>query len=154
MDMLYEVEAMPLFLLLIAVSILEVITGYCLAFNCNVIYPFKIPWLLFTSVLWMLILMCRACYCALRRGNETMQALLCIPYVQTILKELVMSLPPQCTTSDYPPFALPLQFDKYPRSPFYVCFFFTFFCEYQPLFSGYGTSYVNGSSKIITELRV
>lgn len=56
-----------------------------------------------------------------------MQALLRIPYVQTILKELVMSLPPQCTTSDYPPFALPLQFDKYPRSPFYVCFFFYFF---------------------------
>lgn len=43
MDMLYEVEAMPLFLLLIAVSILEVITGYCLGFNSNVIYPFKIP---------------------------------------------------------------------------------------------------------------
>lgn len=35
-----------------------------------------------------------------------MQALLCIPYVETILKELVMTLPPQCTTSDYPPLAL------------------------------------------------
>lgn len=43
MYMLYEVGAVPLFLLLIAVIILEVITGYCLGFSCNVIYPFKIP---------------------------------------------------------------------------------------------------------------
>lgn len=43
MYMFYKAKAMPLFLLLIALIILEVVTGYCLGFNCDVIYPFKIP---------------------------------------------------------------------------------------------------------------
>lgn len=43
MYMLYKVKGMPLFLLFIAVIILEVVTGYCFGFDFDVIYPFKIP---------------------------------------------------------------------------------------------------------------
>lgn len=69
---LCKVKAIPLFLLHIALVILKVVTSYCFGFDCNVISPFKIPWVLFTSGLLVLILMCRASYCPLRRGNESM----------------------------------------------------------------------------------
>lgn len=73
---LYKPEAVALFLLHIALVILKAVTSYCFGFDCNGISPFKIPWVLFTSGLLVLILMCRASHCPLRRGNESMQALL------------------------------------------------------------------------------
>lgn len=148
---------MPLFLLLIAVIILEVVTGYCFGFDCDVMYPFKIPWLLFTSGLWVLILMCRAGYCPLRRGNVTMRALLCVPDVQTVTEELVVGLAPQCSTSGCSPLALPGGILAFGQNILEVhmdlFFFFNFFLAINNyFFSCCGTNHVNGSSKIITEM--
>lgn len=131
MHMLYKIKVMRLFLLVIALIILEAVTGYCLGFDCDVIYLFKIPWLLFTSGLWMLILMCRARYCPLGIGNETIRPLLCIPGVQMIIKEFVVSLTPQCSISDCFPFALPGRILAFGQNILEVHFnfFFHFFCK-------------------------